>query len=149
MLRPSGAARKERPMAHDRPLRILQPLGGTRLACRPSPGGDHQDLLVEATPLGAHLARLLAALAAGPEPGTERLQGRPFYLVPHSPSLDEGLAALVDTLIEMRIAHPRLVQLELEGLTLGDLEKLVLGDTCPERSRRGEGLDATDAGAAP
>jgi hypothetical protein len=109
-------------MANDRPLHILQSVAGTRVGTRPRLAGTGQDLLIEATPLGGRLAWLLAALDGGPEPGRERLEGRWFYAIPHSAGLDDGLTALIDALIDLRIAHPGLVQIELDLPDLDDAE---------------------------
>ena len=46
-------------------------------------------------------------------PGKERVRGRQFYVIRHSADLDDHVTELIDTLIGLRIAHPRLVQLEL------------------------------------
>jgi hypothetical protein len=101
-------------MADNQPIRPLQPVGSTLVATRPRATGTGQDILVEATPLGGRLAWLLASLDGGDEPGRERVQGRQFYVIRHSADLDDHVTELIDTLIGMRIAHPRLVQLELD-----------------------------------
>ncbi len=124
-------------------VRTLDPVGDTWLAVRhhadglathPRKGVD-QDILVEATPLGQRLARLLAAMHGADEPEAQQVGRQAVLAVPHSPELDEHLVQLIDLLIELRWAHPRLVQLELvlpvpsqaegsaaEGLDLGDAE---------------------------
>ena len=106
-------------MADNQPIRALQSVGGTVVATRPRMGGAGQEILVEATSLGGRLAWLLASLDGGGEPGRERLQDRQFYVIRHSAELDDHVTELIDTLIGLRIAHPRLVQLELD---LGDAE---------------------------
>jgi hypothetical protein len=73
-----------------------------------------QEILVEATPLGGRLARLLASLDGGGEPGKEQVRDRQFYVIRHSAELDIHVTELIDTLIGLRIAHPRLVQLDLD-----------------------------------
>lgn len=106
-------------MADNQSVRALQSVGGTAVVTRPRLAGAGQDILVEATPLGGRLAWLLASLDGGGEPGQERLQGRRFYVIHHSAALDDHVTELIDTLIGLRIAHPRLVQLELD---LGEAE---------------------------
>ena len=100
-------------------VRILDPLAGTWLAVRHHADGLGQDILVEATPLGRPLARLLAAMHGAGEPEAQPVEGRPVLAVPHSPVLDGHLVQLIDLLIELRWAHPRLVQLEMD---LGETE---------------------------
>lgn len=68
-----------------------------------------QDILVEATPIGGRLA----SLDGGASPQEEQVRGRPFYVIRHSRDLDQHVMELIDALIELRIAHSRLVQLEL------------------------------------
>lgn len=101
----------------DDKIRSLQSVGGTRVAIRHREDAG-QDILVEATPLGQRLAWLLASLDGGAAPRKEQhpggTRGQPFYVVRHSRDLDRHVMELVDALIELRIAHPRLVQLELE-----------------------------------
>jgi len=94
-------------------VRTLDPVGGTWLAVRHHADGLGQDILVEATPLGERLAWLLAAMHGAGEPEAQQVDGRPVLAVPHSPGLDGHLVQLIDLFIELRWAHPRLVQLEL------------------------------------
>ena len=100
-------------------VRTLDPVGDTWLAVRHHADGLGQDILVEATPLGRRLARLLAAMHGAGEPEAQQVDGRPVLAVPHSPELDRHLVQLIDLLIELRWAHPRLVQLEMD---LGEAE---------------------------
>lgn len=100
-------------------VRILDPVGDTWLAVRHHADGLGQDILVEATPLGERLARLLAVMHGADEPQAQQTGERPILAVPHSPKLDAHVVQLIDLLVELRWAHPRLVQLELE---LGDVE---------------------------
>jgi hypothetical protein len=102
-------------------IRALDPVGGTWLAVRHHADGLGQDILVEATPLGRCLARLLAAMHGADEAEAQHISERPVLAVPHSPELDGHLVQLIDLFIELRWAHPRLVQLELD---LGDGEAL-------------------------
>jgi hypothetical protein len=97
----------------DDKIHSLQPVGGTRMATRRREDTG-QDILVEVTPLGERLAWLLASLDGGAAPRREQVRGHPFYVVRHSRDLDQHVMELIDALIELRIAHPRLVQLELE-----------------------------------
>ena len=94
-------------------VRTLDPVGGTWLAVRHHTDGLGQDILVEATPLGERLAWLLAAMHGADQPEAQQMSERPALAVPHSPELDERLVQLIDLFIELRWAHPRLVQLEL------------------------------------
>lgn len=94
-------------------IRALDPVGGTWLAVRHHADGLGQDILVEATPLGERLAWLLAAMHGVGQPEVQQVGERPVLAVPHSPELDERLVQLIDLFIELRWAHPRLVQLEL------------------------------------
>jgi hypothetical protein len=55
----------------------------------------------------------LASLDGGASPQEEQVRGHPFYVIRHSRDLDQHVMELIDALIELRIAHPRLVQLEL------------------------------------
>ena len=98
----------------DDKIHSLQPVGGTRMATRRRVKDTGQDILVEVTPLGGRLAWLLASLDGGAAPRREQVRGHPFYVVRHSRDLDQHVMELIDALIELRIAHPRLVQLELE-----------------------------------
>jgi len=101
-------------MADKQPIHALQSVGGTIVATRPRLTGAGQDILVEATYLGGRLAQLLASLDGGSEPGKEQVQDRSFYVIRHSAALDDHVTELIDTLIGMRIAHPRLIQLALD-----------------------------------
>ena len=101
-------------MTNEQTIHSLQPVGGTRVATRPRLEDTGQDILVEVTPIGGRLAWLLASLDGGASPRKEQVRGRPFYVIPHSRDLDEHVTELIDALIELRIAHPRLVQLEME-----------------------------------
>ena len=94
-------------------IRVLDPVGDTWLAVRHHADGLGQDILVEATPLGERLAWLLAAMHGADEPEVQKVDERPVLAVPHSPELDGHLVQLIDLLVELRWAHPRLVQLEL------------------------------------
>jgi hypothetical protein len=91
--------------------RVLDRLGDTQLSVRRHADGLGQDILVQATPLGEYLARFLAAMDGG-EPGVEQVAGRQVHVVSHGPDLDQYLVQLIDLLIDLRWAHPRLVQLE-------------------------------------
>ena len=95
-------------------VRTLDPVGDTWLAVRHHADGQGQDILVEATPLGERLAWLLAAMHGAGQPKVQKVGERPVLAVPHSPELDGHLVQLIDQLIELRWAHPRLVQLELD-----------------------------------
>jgi hypothetical protein len=95
-------------------VRTLDPVGGTWLAVRHHADGQGQDILVEATPLGRCLARLLAAMHGADEAEAQQVGERSVLAVPHSPKLDGHLVQLIDLFIELRWAHPRLVQLELD-----------------------------------
>jgi len=95
-------------------VRVLDAVGDTWLAVRHHADGLGQDILVEATPLGERLARLLAAMHGRGEPEAQQVDERPVLAVPHSPELDGHLVQLIDLLVELRWAHPRLVQLDLE-----------------------------------
>lgn len=100
-------------------VRTLDPVGDTWLAVRHHADGLGQDILVEATPLGERLAWLLAAMHGAEQPELQQVGERPVLAVPHSPGLDERLVQLIDLFIELRWAHPRLVQLEMD---LGETE---------------------------
>ena len=101
-------------MPDNQSIRPLQSVGGTLVATRPQAQGMGQEILVEATPLGERLAWLLASLDGGGAPKRERLHDRQFYVVRHSRHLDDQVTELIDALIGLRVAHPRLVQLELD-----------------------------------
>ena len=101
-------------MADKQPIRPLQSVGGTLVATRLQASGAGQDILVEATPLGGRLAWLLASLDGGDPPRKERVHGQQFHVIRHSRRLDDQVTELIDALIGLRIAHPRLVQLELD-----------------------------------
>lgn len=114
-------------MSEEQSVRILDPVGATWLAVRHHADGLGQDILVESTPLGKHLGRLLAAVHGADEAKLQQVGERPVLAIPHSPRLDECLVQLIDLFIELRWAHPRLVQLELvlstaEGLDLNGVE---------------------------
>lgn len=94
-------------------VRTLDPVGGTWLAVRHHADGQGQDILVEATSVGERLAWLLTAMHGADQPEAQQVGERPVLAVPHSPELDERLVQLIDLFIELRWAHPRLVQLEL------------------------------------
>jgi hypothetical protein len=100
-------------MKNEQTIHALQPVGGTRVATRRRLEDMGQDILVEATPIGGRLAWLLASLDGGASPQEEQVRGHPFYVIRHSRDLDQHVMELIDALIELRIAHPRLVQLEL------------------------------------
>jgi hypothetical protein len=100
-------------MTNEQTIHALQAVGGTRVATRRRRADTGQDILVEATPIGGRLAWLLASLDGGAAPRKEEVRGRQFYVIHHSRDLDEHVMELVDALIELRIAHPRLVQLEM------------------------------------
>jgi hypothetical protein len=115
-----GGSEEERHMSEgEQAVRILDPVGDTWLAVRHHVDGLGQDILVEATSLGERLARLLAAMHGADEAEPQQAGERPVLAVPHSPQLDGHLVQLIDLFIELRWAHPRLVQLELD---LGDDE---------------------------
>ena len=100
-------------MKNEQMIHALQPVGGTRVATRRRLEDMGQDILVEVTPIGGRLAWLLASLDGGASPQEEQVRGHPFYVIRHSRDLDQHVMELIDALIELRIAHPRLVQLEL------------------------------------
>jgi hypothetical protein len=100
-------------MKNEQTIHALQPVGGTRVATRRRLEDMGQDILVEVTPIGGRLAWLLASLDGGASPQEEQVRGHPFYVIRHSRDLDQHVMELIDALIELRIAHPRLVQLEM------------------------------------
>lgn len=102
-------------------VRVLDLVGDTEVAVRYHADGLGQDILVQATSLGERLARLLAAMHGEDEPEVQQVGEREILAVPHSPELDGHLVQLIDLVIELRWAHPGLVQLELAlGETEGD-----------------------------
>jgi hypothetical protein len=117
-----GRCEEERHMSEgEQSVRTLDPAGDTWLAVRHHADGQGQDILVEATLLGERLAWLLAAMHGAEQPEVQQVGEQPVLAVPHSPELDGHLVQLIDLFIELRWAHPRLVQLELD---LGDDEAL-------------------------
>jgi len=129
-------------MADNQPIRALQSVGGTVVATRPRMTGAGQDILVEVTPLGGRLAWLLVSLDGGDEPGKEWVQGRQFYVIRHSADLDDHVTELIDTFIGMRIAHPRLVQLELDLPALPFAPALSGAEGSQAEGSEAEGVDA-------
>ena len=107
-------------MAVPMEVRILGHWGDTLIAVRPANGAG-QDILIEPTELGRVLARLLAQMDGGGDPREEDLDhdlsavlpGGRVLAVSHSQDLDDRLKRLIDLLIDLRYAHPRLVQLAL------------------------------------
>ena len=102
--------------------RVLARLGETRVAVRRHADGQGQDILVQATSLGEQMAHFLAAMNGGGAPEIDELDGQQVYRVPHGPDLDRCLVQLIDLLIDLRWAHPRLVQLELVMSDMGERE---------------------------
>jgi len=96
-------------------LRAVHTVGDTLVAVRSqSVDALEQDILVQATPLGEQLARLLASLDGGGKARVEQVNGWQVYVVSYSSRLDDHVMELIDALITMRVGHPRLVQLELD-----------------------------------
>ncbi len=75
----------------------------TQIIILPDPITGQQIIRIQATPLGAHIARALGSptLTHG------------FYSLPHTPDLDERLCSIIDAFIGLRYAHPQLLQLVL------------------------------------
>ena len=69
------------------------------------PSTTTQTIRIAATPLGTHLAYLLG--------GTPRRDGD-FWMLEHSPEVDQVIRELIDALIVARYSHPLLMQLRLE-----------------------------------
>jgi hypothetical protein len=69
-------------------------------------GLDGQQILIQATPWGETLARLLS--------GKEPVRENGFFVVFHDPEVDARLCELVDTFTTIRWAHPTFTQLVLD-----------------------------------
>ena len=68
------------------------------------PSTTTQTIRIAATPRGTHLAYLLGA----PQRDSD------FWVLEHSPEVDQVIRDLIDTLIIARYSHPLLMQLRLE-----------------------------------
>lgn len=98
-------------------LRAVHTVGDTLVAVRSQRvDAAEQDILVQATPVGEHLARLLASMDGGGQARVEQVNDWQVYVVNYSSRLDDHVTELIDALIAMRVDHPRLVQLELDLL---------------------------------
>lgn len=74
--------------------------------------GPNQNVLIEDTDTGKHLAHLLGLDPTRARPVT--LGTISYWRLPHSDGVDALLKELIDVLISVRYAHPTLTQLSLQ-----------------------------------